>query len=714
MSDIVIMYPQSMRKKASEMLEELSNMDVKIEIFFKRYEDAQNPIEFSGMAWSSVKNYIEDVQKPYLTAYKAWRVEQGDALQIYSNAAGDLPDVHKRNKEQMKNSIRRFQRRIDIQRNSKKPNEATIRYYETLIADFEEKIEKMDNFVAITAGIFAEANAMQKAIRGATKELNRVEISRTGITIDYTRLSASEEMQAVTTIANIYIIISGGVTKERIAELEGMGLDKSEISKVFAASRKGGEKDMIIHFIKGDYKKAFTTANKDNGLVDSTAAFITEYLYRLGKIKNTDEEIQKVINAILESEDGISVRRAANVALSLQVATDCLIETDSVNLKKKGRFMEDEEYNETANRVNKLKAITILYGSISGLMSNAINEEVMYRFDTAEISELNYDSNTGTYDYHMKYRGISGGDDPVGNRFLPYKELKFDNDISTYLTRVSADVASQINFNYFEKLENRRAKMDMELFEDVVYGIGASSVKGSFSTVTMLSVGIKKAFSGSNAKLRNTTMDILQDKSGIANKINILTLKPVALAKNLMIAYGDYENNRKLLEESMKNIQESQKASLLYEGGGYRIGKDTEKHLVCYGPYSVDMAGALETWMYVEADVDGTGVRDLTLGDLIKDKDIMSNDQIEEFTAKLEEDIKEAEGDPVAYKHRVELKNVWDGNIEGMSETEIVDYIIDINEDCSGYLNKTLDRNDIELDFRNILSSYTHDRRYYE
>ena len=57
MSDM-IMYPQSMRKKASEMLEELSNMDVKIEIFFKRYEDAQNPIEFSGRAWLSVKNYI--------------------------------------------------------------------------------------------------------------------------------------------------------------------------------------------------------------------------------------------------------------------------------------------------------------------------------------------------------------------------------------------------------------------------------------------------------------------------------------------------------------------------------------------------------------------------------------------------------------------------------------------------------------------------------
>ena len=710
----MIMYPQSMRKKASEMLRELDSMDEKIEKFFKRYEDAQNPIEFSGMAWLSVKNYIEDVQKPYLTAYKAWQNEQRDSLSIYSNAAGKLPDVHKLNKDQMENSIRKYRRYIEIEENRKNPNEDRIMRYEELIAEFEEKIQQMEDFAVAISGIFSEANAMQKAIRGARKELNRVKISGTGITIDYTRLSASEEMQAVTTIANIYIIISGGVTKERIAELEGMGLYKSDISKVFAASRDGGEKDMIIHFIKGDYKKAFTTANKDNGLVDSTAAFITEYLYRLGKIKNTDEEIQKVINAILESEDGISVRRAANVALSLQVATDCLIETDSVNLKKTGRFMEDEEYNETTNRVNKLKAITILYGSISGLMSNAINEELMYRFDTAEISELNYDSNTGTYDYHMKYRGISRGDDPIGDRFLPYKELKFDNYISTYLTKVSADVASQINFNYFEKLENRRAKMDMELVEDIVYGVGASSVNGTVSTATTLSIGMKKAFSGSYAKLRNTTMDLLKDKSGIANKINIFTLQPVTLSKNLMITYEDYENNRKLLEESMKNIQESQKASLLYEGGGYRIGKDTKKHFVCYGPYSVDMAGALETWMYVEADVDGTGVRDLTLGDLIKDKNIMSNDQIEAFTEKLEEDIKEAEGDPVAYKHRMELKNVWDGNIEGMSETEIVDYIIDINEDCSRYLNDDEDRNDIELDFRNILSSYIHERGDYE
>ncbi len=710
----MIMYPQSMRKKASEMLRELDSMDEKIEKFFKRYEDAQNPIEFSGMAWLSVKNYIEDVQKPYLTAYKAWQNEQRDSLSIYSNAAGKLPDVHKLNKDQMENSIRKYRRYIEIEENRKNPNEDRIMRYEELIAEFEEKIQQMEDFAVAISGIFSEANAMQKAIISARKELNRVKISGTGITIDYTRLSASEEMQAVTTIANIYIIISGGVTKERIAELEGMGLYKSDISKVFAASRDGGEKDMIIHFIKGDYKKAFTTANKDNGLVDSTAAFITEYLYRLGKIKNTDEEIQKVINAILESEDGISVRRAANVALSLQVATDQLIETDHVNLKKTGRFMEDEEYNETVNRINKLKAITILYGSISGLMSNAINEEIIYRFDTAEISELNYDSNKGTYDYHMKYRGISRGDDPIGDRFLPYKELKFDNDISTYLTRVSADVASQINFNYFEKLENRRAKMDMELVEDIVYGAGASRLKDSSGIVVMLPIGIKKAFSGSNTKLRNTIMDISKENSGIADQLNNLTLEPVVLAKNLMITYEDYENNRKLLEESMKNIQESQKASLLYEGGGYRIGKDTKKHFVCYGPYSVDMAGALETWMYVEADVDGTGVRDLTLGDLIKDKNIMSNDQIEAFTEKLEEDIKEAEGDPVAYKHRVELKKVWDGNIEGMSETEIVDYIIDINEDCSGYLNKTLDRNDIELDFRNTLSSYNHDRRYYE
>ena len=355
----MIMYPQSMRKKASEMLRKLDSMDEKIEKFFKRYEEAQSPLELSGMAWSSVKSYIEDI-----------------------------PDVHKLNKDQMENSIRKYRRYIEIEENRKNPNEDRIMRYEELIAEFEEKIQHMEDFAVAISGIFSEANAMQATLTGADNVLNSVKLTRTGTAIHYTSLSESEEMQAITVVANIYIIMSGGVSREKIRELEGMGFDKSSISKVFAASRDGGEKDMIIHFIKGDYKKAFTTANKDNGLVDSTAVFITEYLYRLGKKKNTDEEIQKVINAILESEDGINVKRAIACFTSLQFAAETLLEVDYIAAMRGARFMTGEEYGEIVNRNNRFKAVAILYGSTADIGEIKLVLAGEYNLNTARTMEM--------------------------------------------------------------------------------------------------------------------------------------------------------------------------------------------------------------------------------------------------------------------------------------------------------------------------------------
>lgn len=701
MSDM-IMYPQSMRKKASEMLEELSNMDVKIEIFFKRYEDAQNPIEFSGRAWSSVKNYIEDVQKPYLTAYKAWRVEQGDALQIYSNAAGDLPDVHKLNKEQMKNSIRRFQRRIDIQRNSKKPNEATIRYYETLIADFEEKIEKMDNFVAITAGIFAEANAMQKAIRGATKELNRVKISRTGITIDYTRLSASEEMQAVTTIANIYIIISGGVTKERIAELEGMGLDKSSISKVFAASRKGGEKDMIIHFIKGDYKKAFANALEDKGFVDTTAVFITEYLYRLGKIKNTDEEIQKVINAILESEDRIDVKRAIACFTSLQFATENLLEIDYIAAMRGSRFMTNEEYGEIVNRNNKFKAIAILYGSTADIMSDAIIGCKTVGFSNVNISNLVYDDANHTYSYHMKYKGLGIGE--VDGKYVPRTELSMDTNVYTTIFASSIEVQSEMGDKHIKEMRSKKIEQDMGVFTDVMYAIGSAYGKTPYGMITMGAVSVQKAFSGSYKSAYDTALKGLRDSKILENNLNKLSgTDTTLLVGNLSSVFNSYSNDSKWVNQAIDVAIKNKEAAIFYTGGGYSTEQDGETKLVLAGAYNLNTARALEVWRYEEGYKDGELV-DLKLGDLIKDENIMNQEQVNEIGKILEDDIKKANGNKAEVERRQKVLDVWNGDIDDIPIEELDKYFTSINKVC----NDHLELYDIskKIDFRKVISEY--------
>lgn len=189
---------------------------------------------------------------------------------------------------------------------------------------------------------------------------------------------------------------------------------------------------------EGDYKKAFTTANKDNGLVDSTAVFITEYLYRLGKKKNTDEEIQKVINAILESEDGINVKRAIACFTSLQFAAETLLEVDYIAAMRGARFMTGEEYGEIVNRNNRFKAVAILYGSTADIMSDAIIACKTVGFSISNISNLLYDDSAHTYSYHMKYKGLGIG--AVDEKNVPKIELSLDTNVYTTLFASSIEV----------------------------------------------------------------------------------------------------------------------------------------------------------------------------------------------------------------------------------------------------------------------------------
>ena len=51
-----------------------------------------------------------------------------------------------------------------------------------------------------------------------------------------------------------------------------------------------------------------------------------------------------MINAILESEDGISVKRAIACFTSLQFAAETLLEVDYIAAMRGARFMTGEEY----------------------------------------------------------------------------------------------------------------------------------------------------------------------------------------------------------------------------------------------------------------------------------------------------------------------------------------------------------------------------------
>lgn len=714
MSDM-IMYPLNMRKRARLMLEELDSMDKKIVEFFEEYATVEDEGRLSGKAWSSVKSYIADVQKPYLRGYKAWQIAQRDALKIYDSAAQNLPDVNKLDECQMNNRIRNALISIRRQKHKKPSNQCIIKYYEKLIEELREKIKKMYEFRFITLGIFEEADYIQSVLISVRSSLRKVELPKQRTIIKYTSIMENEKMKELIVIANIQYMIDSGVSKKRLTKLEDLGFGKRRLSNIYEMSKAEGEKDLIIHFIKGNYKEAFQTVNRDKGFAGSTATFIVEYLYSLGKNKNTDRKIEKIIKAIFEEkEDVVDINRAVACALSLQATTKKLIETDCIYLMTEGRYTSDEEYKELGNRLEKFNAMDGLYGSIASIMSDASLGYQYCRFNLTNISDLKYDSGRGIYYYHIKYNGTGRIDDDYNvGKFTPPYTLALDSDVETFIEKDSHAIARYMDHEYLKELNFKRDTLMIDVVDDMIFAVSSTAPTTVIGGTGMAAISIKKALSGSYSKLRNTSMDMLKSTELFSK----LPVDFIGVAKGLMIVSQDYQDKKKMLDEVTGNIMESEKASLLYTGNGYVIKDTGVKKIISSGVYSLDTAGALETWLYAEANIKDHGMRDLTLGHLIKDTDILDQDAIDGFEKSLDEQIEKekAEGNVSKYMKLKELKDVWDGNIDidKIPINNLYDNIDELSRLVNDYKYETTGKN-FDIRLGDAVSSYKQERRYYE
>ena len=95
-----------------------------------------------------------------------------------------------------------------------------------------------------------------------------------------------------------------------------------------------------------------------------------------------------MINAILESEDGINVKRAIACFTSLQFAAETLLEVDYIAAMRGARFMTGEEYGEIVNRNNRFKAVAILYGSTADIGEIKLVLAGEYNLNTARTMEM--------------------------------------------------------------------------------------------------------------------------------------------------------------------------------------------------------------------------------------------------------------------------------------------------------------------------------------
>ena len=452
---------------------------------------------------------------------------------------------------------------------------------------------------------------------------------------------------------------------------------------------------------EGDYKKAFTTANKDNGIVDSTASFITEYLYRLGKIKNTDEEIQKVINAILESEDGINVKRAIACFTSLQFAAETLLEVDYIAAMRGARFMTGEEYGEIVNRNNRFKAVAILYGSNADIMSDAIIACKTVGFSISNISNLLYDDSAHTYSYHMKYKGLGIG--AVDEKNVPKIELSLDTNVYTTLFASSIEVQSEMGSKYIKEMKSKKIEQDMGVFTDVMYAFGSAYGTTPYGMITMGAVSVQKASLGSYKSAYDTALKGLRDSNILQNNLNKLSKTDTTLlAGNLSSVFKSYIDSSKSIDQAIDMAIKNKEAVLFYTGGGYKTDQNGEIKLVLAGEYNLNTARTMEMWRYEKVYKNGELV-DLKLGDLIKDENIMNKNQMEEIREKLEEEIEKAKGNKAEVERTQKVLDVWDGNIDDIPIEELDKHLTSINKVCNDHLK--LYDNSKKIDFRRIISN---------
>ena len=112
------------------------------------------------------------------------------------------------------------------------------------------------------------------------------------------------------------------------------------------------------------------------------------YYVRYYNVSSKYEEIQKVINEILESEDRIDVKRAIACFTSLQFAAETLLEVDYIAAMRGARFMTGEEYGEIVNRNNRFKTVAILYGSTADIGEIKLVLAGEYNLNTARTMEM--------------------------------------------------------------------------------------------------------------------------------------------------------------------------------------------------------------------------------------------------------------------------------------------------------------------------------------
>lgn len=619
MAGSVILYPLSIMKKVSDMNSKLEGVELVISDVQNSYSKMENEEKLKGMAWSSVKGYIRDIQQPYLLAYKAWKNEHKEALELYSSAGSSLPSVQKLDKSQMENTITRSERAIQRQRNREHPNYNVIYFYEDLINELREKIDAMDTFIAAISGIFDSADNMHKVLANASTELNKVKLSEKGDSIEYTELMSSAWICSMVVMAGMYAISQDGIKEDELAWLYEIGLTDNDIGIAYIRSKAQGDGDFIINFIRKDYNAAFASIEGDKAIGESSSMFAIKYFLGVSMLErkldknlksvqgqiNPDDmsylenlrimrikELEGFTNAVLGLKDPEKVIEHFTMIQNAAELYMSNIFFAALNSKVK---ISEKECREMDIKYADLAALGALFGSNAIIM----NEHTSYlndvKLNEAAIKNLVFDESTNTYYYNISYKGF-GTASADGHT----------------VTRMIIDLEDNI---YTRRLDNnthlRDHIEDLELSE--LYKKREALLMDSLGNWTMdmstMWLNSQVPFLGSAVEF--TTSDTFNDRYSAAG--NMIKESPLGdiegfgeiAESGALDAFTStvdsamqFMSDKEDIESSIQRLRDKKEIGWFSTGTGFYYGKEgmEKMNVISYGRFDPKRARAISKW----------------------------------------------------------------------------------------------------------------------
>ncbi len=619
MAGSVILYPLSIMKKASDMNSKLESVELVISDVQNSYSKMENEEKLKGEAWSSVKGYIRDIQQPYLLAYKAWKNEHKEALELYSSAGSSLPSVQKLDKSQMENTITRSENIIQRQRNREHPNYNVIYFYEDLINELREKIDAMDTFIAAISGIFDSADNMHKVLANASTELNKVKLSEKGDSIEYTELMSNAWICSMVVIAGMYGISQDGIKEDELAWLYEIGLTDNDIGIAYIRSKAQGDGDFIVNFIRKDYNAAFASIEGDKAIGESSSIFVIKYFAGVSMLERKLDENLKSVQGQINPDDmsyleNLRIMRIrelegfTNAVLGLKdpekVIDNFNMIQNAAEVYMSNLFfaalnskveISEKECREMDTKYADVAALGALFGSNATVMNDHTSYLNNVNLKEAAIKNLVFDESTKTYHYDISYKGY--GIVEVDGHTVTTMDIDLEDTIYTRRLDNNTDLRDTIEDLELSELYKKREALFWDSLNNWTMDMGTMWLN---SQVPFL-----------GAAVEFTTSDTFNDKYSAAGDMikespldNVETFNKFAESgvfdsfTSTVDSAMEFVSDKEDIESSIKKIRDKKEIGWFSTGSGFYYGKEgmEKMKVISYGRFDPKRARAISKW----------------------------------------------------------------------------------------------------------------------